>query len=199
MTEFDWLSSTDPPAMLSFLQTYGMGTGRKMRLFAVACARRAWSHIDDLGRAAVEVAELFADGHVHSEQLRAARLACKNSGPQSSWYAAATDPAIAARNAALSAQDGAADPQTERLAQAEVFRDIFGNPFRPAVIDPWRTPEAVGLARVMYEQGDFTRMPELADALQQSGCTDGQVLGHCRDGHEHHRGCWVVDLVLGKT
>jgi len=199
VTEADWLGSTDPAAMLSFLLSYRVGTGRKYRLVAVACARRAWPQIDDPGRAAVEAAELFADCRADAEQLRAARLACKGSGPHSSWYAAATDPTIAARNAALSAQDGATDPQTERLAQADLLRDIVGNPFRPMVFDPWRTPEVVRLARAMYARGDFTRLPELADALQRAGCTDDHVLGHCRGGTEHRKGCWVVDSVLSKT
>ncbi|MDY3556283.1 hypothetical protein R5W24_005446 [Gemmata sp. JC717] len=52
----------------------------------------------------------------------------------------------------------------------------------------------------MYESRDFSAMPILADALQDAGCEDGAVLDHCRDPHGVHvRGCWVVDLVLGKS
>jgi hypothetical protein len=77
--------------------------------------------------------------------------------------------------------------------------DIFGNPFRPAAFDPrWRTPDTVGLARAIYEDRAFERMPLLADALMDAGCADEQVLGHCRGDGPHVRGCWVVDLVLGK-
>jgi hypothetical protein len=43
-------------------------------------------------------------------------------------------------------------------------------------------------------------MPILADAMQDAGCEDAAILGHCRDPQQVHvRGCWVVDLVLGKT
>jgi hypothetical protein len=80
-----------------------------------------------------------------------------------------------------------------------VIRDIFGNPFRPATFDPaWRTDTAVSLASQMYESRDFGAMPILADALQDAGCDSEDILGHCRGAGPHVRGCWVVDLVLGK-
>ncbi|VTR96243.1 Uncharacterized protein OS=Sorangium cellulosum (strain So ce56) GN=sce5710 PE=4 SV=1 [Gemmata massiliana] len=86
------------------------------------------------------------------------------------------------------------DPQ-----QAALLRDIFGNPFRPIEFSPaWRTSAATALAAQMYESRDFSAMPILADALQDAGCDSADVLGHCRGPGPHARGCWVVDLVLGK-
>lgn len=83
--------------------------------------------------------------------------------------------------------------------QVAVLRDIFGNPFRPAAFFPeWRTGTALSLARQMYESRDFSAMPVLADALQDAGCDNVEVLDHCRQPAEHVRGCWVVDLLLGK-
>jgi hypothetical protein len=80
-----------------------------------------------------------------------------------------------------------------------VLRDIAGNPFVPVVFDVcWRTEAVVGLARGMYESRDFGPLPVLADALEDAGCADPSVLAHCRGGGPHVRGCWVVDLVLGK-
>ncbi|MBY0459193.1 MAG: hypothetical protein K2V38_17825 [Gemmataceae bacterium] len=80
-----------------------------------------------------------------------------------------------------------------------MFRDIFGNPFRPVVFLPdWRTSTAVALAAQMYDLRDFSAMPILADALQDAGCDSDDILGHCRGDGPHVRGCWVVDLVLGK-
>jgi len=82
---------------------------------------------------------------------------------------------------------------------AAYIREIFGNPFRPVAIDPrWRTSDVVGLAGAIYEDRAFDRMPVLADALMDAGCADEQVIGHCRGQGPHVRGCWVVDLVLGK-
>jgi hypothetical protein len=84
--------------------------------------------------------------------------------------------------------------------RAATIRDIFGNPFRPVSFsDHWRADTAVSLARQMYESREFSAMPILADALQDAGCDDAGVLDHCRDPKQVHvRGCWVVDLVLGK-
>jgi hypothetical protein len=90
------------------------------------------------------------------------------------------------------------DPHFE-LEQAELVRDIFGNPFRPVAFDPrWRTEDTVGLARGIYEDRAFDRLPLLADALMDAGCADEQVLSHCKSEGPHVRGCWVVDLVLDK-
>jgi hypothetical protein len=199
MTESDWNSSTDPQAMLSFLREHGVSQ-RKLRLFAVACSRRIWHSIDDLGRAAVEVAESFADGLADAEQLRAARLACKGSGRQSSWYAAVSDPSIAARNAALSALDAATNPDRERVAQTDILRCIFGDPIKTITFDEsWRTSDVVAMARGMYEERDFSGMPKLGMVLQDAGCEEEGILNHCREGKHHVRGCWMVDAVLGKS
>ncbi len=88
---------------------------------------------------------------------------------------------------------------TETRAQSDILRDIVGNPFRPSIFSPlWRTDTAMTLAARMYEARDFSAMPILADALQDAGCADENILSHCRGPGPHVRGCWVVDLVLGK-
>ena len=70
---------------------------------------------------------------------------------------------------------------------------------RPLALPPaWRTSAVIALAREMYESRDFSAMPILADALQDAGCDNDDVLSHCRGPGPHVRGCWVVDLVLGK-
>jgi hypothetical protein len=73
------------------------------------------------------------------------------------------------------------------------------NPFRPVAFDPrWRSESAVSLARTAYDTRDFTLLPILADALEEAGCDNADVLTHCRGDGPHVRGCWVVDGVLGK-
>jgi hypothetical protein len=90
-------------------------------------------------------------------------------------------------------------PAAEKRVQADLVRCLFGNPFRPATFDPhWRTTTAVGLARAIYDEIAFDRLPILADALEEAGCDDEQVLRHCREDAVHARGCWVVDWVLGR-
>jgi hypothetical protein len=86
-----------------------------------------------------------------------------------------------------------------RVEQAALLRDIFGNPFRPVTLNPaWRTSNVTALAQSIYDEKAFDRLPILADALEDSGCDNQDVLNHCRQPGEHVRGCWVVDLVLGK-
>jgi hypothetical protein len=93
----------------------------------------------------------------------------------------------------------AADITGEAAAHAHLVRDIFGNLFRPVAFDPaWRTEVVIELARGMYESRDFAPIPVLANALEDSGCTDSEVLAHCRGLGLHTRGCWVVDLVLNR-
>jgi hypothetical protein len=92
-----------------------------------------------------------------------------------------------------------ATTKSARKAACRLIREIFGNPFRPVAFSPeWRTDTAVMLAQQMYDSRDFSAMPILADALQDAGCDNQDILQHCRGDGPHVRGCWVVDLVLGK-
>jgi hypothetical protein len=80
-----------------------------------------------------------------------------------------------------------------------LLRDIFGNPFRPVVINlSRRTPPVVALTQMLYDNRAVDRLPELADALLAAGCEHQEILSHCRSAGPHVRGCWVVDLVLGR-
>lgn len=84
-------------------------------------------------------------------------------------------------------------------AHDRISRDVFGGRRRPVAFDlAWRTPEVMALARSVYERQDFARMPKLADALAAAGCRDADLLGHCRGGLEHVRGCWALDAILGR-
>jgi hypothetical protein len=100
-------------------------------------------------------------------------------------------------------RDGKVDLESRRReesAQAELIRDVLGNPFRPIAFSPeWRTDTAMALAQQMYESHEFSAMPILADALQDAGCNNDEILDHCRNTNQPHaRGCWVNDLVLGR-
>ncbi|MCE9566329.1 MAG: hypothetical protein K8U57_30260 [Planctomycetes bacterium] len=88
----------------------------------------------------------------------------------------------------------------EGESQSQLIRDIFGNPFRPVAVESaWLTSTVTALAEGMYANRDFSAMPILADALQDAGCENADILNHLRDPNTTHvRGCWAVDLVLGK-
>src|SRR5262249_31103144 len=87
-----------------------------------------------------------------------------------------------------------------QFVEATLLRDIFGNPFRSVAVNPaWRTANVIALAQAIYDDRAFGRMPILGDALEDAGCDNGDILNHCRASGEHVRGCWVVDLLLGKS
>jgi hypothetical protein len=91
--------------------------------------------------------------------------------------------------------------------QAALLRDLFGNPCRPVTLSPaWRTPEVLALAQAAYDNRTLpagtlepARLSVLADALVDAGCDNGDLLGHLRGQGPHVRGCWAVDLLLGKS
>jgi hypothetical protein len=91
----------------------------------------------------------------------------------------------------------------ERSPQCDLLRDIAGNPFQePVIVEAtvidWHDRIVPRLAESIYRAGSFDSLPILADALEEAGCMDGEILTHCRLPSEHVCGCWVVDLILGK-
>ena len=175
---------------------------------------------------ALSVVEQFAEGFVGSDALAEARRDAEDSvyvppsfdygGESGLDYEAAAVVAVAVEHpvaedviaACWRATDSQSAPTSggegsrrteEARWQAMVLRDVFGDPFRQIAFSPQgRTSTAVSLAAQMYQSRDFGAMPILADALQDAGCDAEEVLAHCRGPGLHVRGCWVVDLVLGK-
>jgi hypothetical protein len=87
----------------------------------------------------------------------------------------------------------------EHREQARLLRCLFGNPFRPVTILPsWGSATVLALAQAIYDDRAFDRLPILADALEDAGCANPDILQHCRGGGDHVRGCWPVDLLLAK-
>jgi hypothetical protein len=223
MTEAEWLASDDPERMLTFVNS--AASLRKLRLFGVVCCRRIWELMPDVKcELAVDIAEGHANGHCDDEALQAAyeRVAsaigtlalisesAEYAATAAAWVSSQDNLArtLEAAAAALAvhktagigwAREWEFDKLAEHRHQTDILRDVFGNPFRPVVFDPvWRTDTAVALAQQMYEARDFSAMPILADALQDTGCDSAEILDHCRGPGPHVRGCWAVDLVLGK-
>jgi hypothetical protein len=231
--EREWLSSTDPQAMLDFLRDSGIFSGRKARLFAAACCRRIWHLLHDArSRRAVEVAEWVADGLAGEQDRESAEEAALEAShdaeedapgggkymsveltaaPDAAADAVGTNPVKAAATARFAVLCAAGhlwgEPITDELhaldvseseAQAALLRDLF-KPHRRIALDPrWLTPEVVGLAQAIYDERAFERLPLLAEALANAGCTNADVLGHCRRGGVHVKGCCPLDLLLGK-
>jgi hypothetical protein len=215
MTEVEWASSRDAWAMLQHMSSrYGE---RKLRLFAVGCCRQIWDSIVPLRcRRAVETSERFADGEATmAELLHARNLAFQsvtNSeriGIRHKTFDLNYDHRLrfAAETVRPSSDDSVHGlgrlrliPELVRLAPG-LLRCVFGpDPDRAVTFEPeWLNSTLISLARTIYEDREFDLMPILGDALEEAGCGNEEILRHCRDGGRHVRGCWVVDLILGKS
>jgi len=219
MTEAEWMVCDDSSSMWDFMQ--GKASGRKLRLFGCACCRRVWELMPNVFcTRAVVFAEFTADGRCATDELYRLSDGIESAlrsdaywdevdqyfAALAAWRVSSKDylhmtAEAAAVAIAVHRSDEDYHPKraTEGKAQADLIRDIFGNPFRPATFDPsWLTSTVTALAAQMYDSRDFSAMPILADALQDAGCTNDDILNHCRGDGPHVRGCWVVDLVLGK-
>jgi hypothetical protein len=222
MTEAEWLACSEPERMLEFLGSNA--SERKLRLYAVSCCLQMWHLMtDERSKDAVRLAERFADGIATRQERNSIHTtldAETHHGIEQEVFGmaftAATDSLLeSAYEAAQSATgytwfaltDDLVEPQVSitdkalRDAHASFLRCVFGPlPFRPINVNPtWRTLTVVALAEAVYDDRAFDRLPILADALEEAGCHDADILGHCRSEGEHVRGCWVVDLMLGKS
>jgi hypothetical protein len=208
MRESTWLKCEKVRPMLDHLR--GKVSPRKLRLFACACCRALDALMaSPANRVAIETAERFADGRASREKLSAAQKACSPSVKSSPARAntklfvlASAASACAYANDWLAATWCSLSVRNGGLRfpeQVTLLRDIIGNPFRPVSFTPMgRTTDAVRIARTMYQSRAFEDMPILADALEDAGCDNAELLAHCRGPGPHVRGCWVVDLLLGK-
>jgi hypothetical protein len=197
MTEAEWDRCSDPQAMLAFLR--GKASDRELRLFACACYRRQWDSLPDAH--AREAAERYADGLVTREELKAARV---GSHP-AAWHLTGKSGGVAAWDVV---EDAFLDLAWDRRALeglaplADLLRDIIGNPFEPVSLAPawlaWNDGTVRKLAEAVYQERRFGDLPVVADALEDAGCTDRDILNHLRGPGPHVRGCWVVDLLLGR-
>jgi hypothetical protein len=209
MTEAEWLACEDPDPVLEFLR--GKVSERKLRLFFCACCRgqRYNSRSEEL--AAIAVAEAFADGmaeeavRADTEQLMQFLIP---EGEIWSPYSLITwslhkpfggsYPLDYVMTWAIPSVIDAHPISSDEVRS--ILRDIFGNPFRPVTLNPsCFTSIVLALAQQMYDSRDFSPMPILADALQDAGYENEEILNHCRQPGEHVRGCFVVNLLIGKT
>jgi hypothetical protein len=214
MTETQWLACEDPVAMLEQLPDHNWE--RKFRLFACACCRQVWHLLsDERSRRGVEVAELYADEHATDKQLNkalvAADLRLSNEDYRQAGHWVAQQPTVnLGTRYCLQRLLQLLAPVANVPHQADLLRDVCGPlPFRAVHIAPaclsWDGGAVVNLARSLYEERqlpagtlDPTRLHILADALEDAGCTDAEILTHLRSDGDHVRGCWLVDLLVGK-
>jgi hypothetical protein len=205
MTEQEWTVSADVRAMLAYLDA-NVGE-RKARLCAICRCRQLARFLSQESIKALDLAEMVADGLLPGQEftspgatkytpdgfvrlLAAVAVQIKGGGGRT---------VAASIMAWVRVSFNYFSEEQERTRYCDYLRDIFGNPFHFININPsWRTPTVVSLAQTIYAEKAFDRMPVLADALEDAGCDNDDILTHCRRPGEHVRGCWVVDLLLDK-
>jgi hypothetical protein len=219
MTEAEWLTFSNPLTMIEGMRK---GSDRKLRLFSCAFCRSVWNQlVENRSQTAIEVAESFADGALGDAELeialREANLSYTAGNIASACAALCAEPYDPRSKPEYFPDDefydGFANARDVVLYATDSFtelsnllREIFGNPFRPVAFSPsWSTSTVTNLAQSVYEDRhlpsglfDNQRMGVLADALEEAGCDNADILGHLRAGVNHVRGCWAVDLILGK-
>jgi hypothetical protein len=227
MTENEWNTTTDLWDMLKHVQPH-CGERKLRLLAVACCRVLDSLLIDTEVREALEAAEQYADGRIEDTVLAAwsprVKAACERLSqylldPQFMAYNLVEDTthvgqdahtltgvpghvtqAVACRSDHFWATPGWEEVQQQAAKQLHpLVTDVIGNPFWPTVLNPaWLTPTVTALATGIYADKAFDRMPILADALEEAGCDNADVLTHCRGSGPHVRGCWVVDQVLGK-
>jgi hypothetical protein len=207
MTESEWFAAVEPGPLLD--QLADTASERQLRLFACACVRSVGGIPWEVCEAAKYV-EKYCDGLLRWEETRSRvwkkSFQARDIVVGTSVYEFEFPPLCGL--ALQTARDvvewcAVVVPRYNLRADTRQFasalRDIAGNPFRsPAFNLMWKTSTVLALSRQAYEAQDFAAMPILADALQDAGCANDDVLSHCRGDGPHVRGCWVIDLILGK-
>jgi hypothetical protein len=212
MTAAEWLACDDPTALLAAARA-GLSR-RRLRLLTAGCVGIVADHAAYAAcwRAA-EVALRLADGQAGRKEVAEARRAVNRLLQDAAINQEFRYP-IYAYFELLSARPGrafdaaarwvwlACGMATERYRahMLGLVRDVAGSPTRPDSIEPgWRTEAVIGLARGVYADRAYSRLPVLADALEDAGCDQPDLLDHFRGPGPHYPGCWAVDLVLGQT
>jgi hypothetical protein len=231
MTESLWFTSADPAPLLDHVAVHG--SARKLRLCAVACCRRSFSLLSSRrSREAIEAAERSADGETDDETLAGAEQVAAQATMDEGFFlmpaaAAAACAAVASADEALrtvfqayrqkairdavyncalpreEAEAAATATAEENGIQCDLLYEVFGNPFRPVILDRrvtlWNDGCVVRLARHIYEERRWSELPILGDALADAGCASEELFAHLYQGCDHVRGCWALDVVLGRS
>jgi hypothetical protein len=192
MTGLEWQVCEDPRLMLEALRLRCEVADRKWRLFVAAFGRWRADHL------AESRVELLAESESMESWAETGRLPRGYRRSRSEgmifFHEDAAQSALLTVELVLGWSHGR---QQAAKVQADLLRDLFGNPFRMVAINNrWRTSDVIGLARAIEAERAFERMPILADALMDACCEDERLIAHCRSEERHVRGCWALDLLL---
>jgi hypothetical protein len=228
MTEQEWLACTDPQRMLEFLKGKTSDRKLRL-FACGCCRLIWDSLTADRIRRGIEMAEQYGDGQIADPDLERAyslarqsafryqeivtrsRLMNRDSTLQERRLLFATEVAYVHKPFLVGRLSWIRHDERLHSLGPDLLRCIYGlTPFRRHTLDPhclsWSDELVVRLAQSAYEERhlpagilDNRRLTVLADALEEAGCTDAEILSHLRRSGPHVRGCWPVDLLLGKS
>jgi hypothetical protein len=212
MTEAEWLKSDDVIPMVAYLKHKTIATPRKLFLFSCAYLRRALVDQPPL-LDLIEVAERVVENSATYEERRSALANLDATQDLRSLPVNLVRHCLTATltgvgrdlefwHQAMATAACVKGPPEAPPRGAALLRDIFLTPLTrrlPRIPPRWLTLTVTQLAEGIYTDRAFDRMPILGDALEEAGCDNAVILNHCHRPGVHVRGCWVVDLVLGKT
>jgi hypothetical protein len=221
MNERDWLTLSDAQPMLMWLWQRPQVSRRKVLLFGAACCRQHWGLLSPQEQQAVAMLEKALDesdpARARAKWSAAAALAAEGrvhfgraffAGAALAYLLAPENDDPVRKVQAVSSWAASASPtrQRELAAQAEILRDLFGPLLHRALpagaLDAryrtWNDGTVTRLAQAIHEEGAFERLPILADALEEAGCDNEEVLAHLREPRMHFRGCWIVDWLVAR-
>lgn len=205
-TEKEWLQCTFPSLLLELISE--RVTTRKIRLFACGCCRLVWNVLPPSFQRGIENIEQVAEELAVESDLKHRQLYCPDLSLDITWLTGKKPlgriPSFLTRISQIAV---ATAPTLEGgvyvnhlQAQADILRDLVGNPFVPITIPSewlnWKDQTVVKLATVISQQAQWEDMPILGDALEESGCNDERILNHCREETWHGPGCHVIDALL---
>ncbi|MGF1580111.1 MAG: hypothetical protein ACFCD0_12180 [Gemmataceae bacterium] len=226
MTEAEWYQCKDLHQMMR--QFSFRGHDRKWRLFAVACCKHFWpTNAHEMATHGLSIAKKYADGVVSLKELVQThrQIQAAHRAMVSNWaYVVRVSPgsthrpteddlavvssleiAITVTKEDLDTHEvvrrcnGGTSTTRGRKWQRRLLRCVFANPTRTTEFDAQSlSHDVLAIAKTIFDESRFDHLPILADALEESGCNDGELLDHCREKCNHVPGCWVLDLILGK-
>jgi hypothetical protein len=216
VTEQEWLALADP-RLLEYELSKRI-PDRKFWLYGAACCRTVWHLLGEPAQQAVGVVDMVADGHFgyadgacdyseckRHEQIIHGLLAARPDAeagvvvPNSVVSWALNLGYVAVQKVSLCSQNASYVSGTPLSFYADLLHCMVGNPFREVPVDPaWLTSNAIAIATDIYTERAFARLPLLGDALVAAGCRSDELVEHIRSPGPHDRGCWAVDVVLGR-
>lgn len=183
-----WDTCNNTRDLLYYVQRFLPKIDKKLRLLAIHCCHLDWNKIDPKMKRMVHEAEKFVDGKITKKQLASRFVDARTIANK--IKSSSSDLASYCCRPKLNVWD------FSKLIDSWMIKEVFGNPF--SLVKPVTNNDVKGLAETIYNERSFELMPVLADALEDAGCQDSQILGHLRSDC-HAKGCWVLDLLKGNN